>query len=123
MTTFSFSLVHSIQFIVLIHNELQDRLGTHCIIEGFDNGVFTIPQGRFDDFPVNLNDPKQRANATCALVSEATKLPRPHGQFVVFDNIRDSKRCGNNKCEWHVKIDGLYLNIKGKQVKEFSWSS
>lgn len=119
-TYYSCSFVQSIQFTVFIYNELTADLATHCIIEGFDNGVFPIPAKSRDSIPVGFNDPKQSANATCGLSSALLGL---HGQFILFDNSRDSQRCVNNRCEWHAKNDGLYFNNQGKQVFQFPWAS
>lgn len=119
---YSCSLVHCIQFKIVIKNELRANLGAHCIIMGFDDGSFPIPQGTKGSLPVNFGDPKQEAIATCALSAQTSK-GLLHGTFVLFDNHRDSKRCANNICEWHAKNDGLYLKLQGKQVLQFKWSS
>ncbi|KAK4713738.1 hypothetical protein R3W88_019645 [Solanum pinnatisectum] len=118
---YSCSLVQCIQFTVLINNELTANLGAHCIIMGFDDGTLPIPQGTKGSFPVNFGDPKQEAIASFALTAQTSE--GVHGTFVLFDNNRDSQRCENNICEWHVKNDGLYLNIQGNQVLQFKWSS
>lgn len=118
---YSCSLVHCIQFNVLIYNELGANIGAHCIIMGFDDGTLPIPKGTKSSFPVNFGDPNQKATASCSLSAQTSK--RVHGTFVLFDNKRDSKRCANNVCEWHAKMDGLYLKIQGKQVLQFKWSS
>ncbi|KAF3622565.1 hypothetical protein FXO38_31205 [Capsicum annuum] len=117
LTTYSCSLVQSIQFRLKITNELTNTLETHCTLKGVDIGVFPIQPGGMNGYSVNYDNPRQSTIATCAL--DSGKL---HGKFVMFDNIRDSQRCGNNRCEWYVKNDGLYLDIQGKQVFQFRWN-
>ncbi|XP_060182000.1 uncharacterized protein LOC132611612 [Lycium barbarum] len=109
-------MVHSTLFRLFISNELTDPLVSHCLIEGLDVGFFPIQPGGMNGLSVNIDDPKQSANITCDL--DTDKL---HGQYVLFDNTRDSQRCGDNKCEWHVKNDGLYLDIQGQQVFQAPW--
>ena len=118
---YSCSLVHWIQFTVLINNELTASSGAHCIIMGFDDGTLPVWQETKGSFPVNFGDPKQEAIDSCVLTAQTLK--GVHGTFVFFDNNRDSQRCENNICEWHAKNDGLYLNIQGNQVLQFKWSS
>lgn len=46
------------------------------------------------------------------------------GQFMMFNELRDTVRCGGQKCFWRVIDNGIYLFIKAnnRYEKQYSWS-
>ncbi|KAK4727467.1 hypothetical protein R3W88_032384 [Solanum pinnatisectum] len=102
-------LVHS--FNVSISNELRATLDTTCIVDNADGGRIGIKARHSYDFPLS-------SYANCTLDCRPLGL---NGTYFLYDRNRDSKRCANVTCEWHVKNDGLFLNLQGQLVLQFPW--
>lgn len=108
----------SIPFFASINNELKTIINMHCVVDDLDIGFAPVLIGKHFSWTQYVNpEKKKKVISVCDVISGSL-----FGEFKFFDFDRDSKRCDNRRCIWYVKTDGVYLDIKGKQVLQFHWS-
>lgn len=95
----------------------NNTLNLHCQSKNDDLGVHDVQFTDFFEWRFDVNIWKTTL-FYCDMSSGNLK-----GHFDIFVAKRDMNRCGNDKCIWHVKPDGLdlYLKSADNYVHQFGW--